>query len=392
MGEWERGNSSGLVVGFRAWCIKFRAGITLLRISVRTYKNPFKALKALRLLAGQRKRLHGYKKDHKIVHAGGKYYWSIYLPGFPSKSFEDVIQREIGKAYNKDAVQIPLQTLIFSISSLCQYQCEHCFEGENLSSKEHLSISDLKGVIDDAIQNRIRHMQIGGGEPMLRFEELIRLMEYSKGSMDFWLSTSGYGLTIEKARSLKKAGMTGATISLDHWDKEKHNQFRKHPEAYDWVLEAVRSCNDAGIVTNLTLCVTRAMASEKKLMKYMELARELNVPFVRFLEARKAGNYAGKDVLLRKDEQKVVVDFYIKLNSGRQFRSYPIIQFPGYHQRETGCFGAGNRYLHIDARGNYHGCPFCRGAVGNVREMTLEKAITLLQEEGCQLFQTNRHV
>ncbi|MEN8203492.1 MAG: radical SAM protein [Bacteroidota bacterium] len=392
MGRWEREESKVLLVGFRAWCIKFWAGITLLRISLHTFKSPFLSIKALRLLAGQRKRLHGYSKDHKIAHAGGRYYWSIYLPGFPSRGFKDVIQREILKAFNKDAVQVPLQTLILSISSRCHYQCEHCFEGENLSSEEHLSYSDLQHVMDDALQNKIRHMQIGGGEPMLRLDDLLRLMEHAKGSMEFWLSTSGYGLTIDKARSLKRSGLTGATISLDHWDKEKHNDFRKHPEAYDWALEAVRNCNEAGILTNLTLCVTRAMANEDKLMKYMELARDLNVPFVRFLEARKAGNYAGKDILLRKEEQKAVVDFYLKLNSGKQFRSYPIIQFPGYHQRQTGCFGAGNRYLHIDAKGNYLGCPFCRGAVGNVREMLLAEAIPMLQNQGCQLFQTNRHV
>jgi len=392
MGKWERDGSSGLVIGFRAWCIKFRAGISLLRISLGTFKNPILAFKALRLLAGQRKRIHGYKKDHKIVQASGRYFWSIYTPGFPSKGFNDVIQREIRKAFAKDASQLPLQTLIFSISSRCHYHCEHCFEGENISSEEFLTYSDLKNVMDDAMQNNIRHMQIGGGEPMLRLEDLLGLMEQAKGSMDFWLSTSGFGLTIDRARSLRQSGLTGATISLDHWDKEKHNHFRQHPDAYDWVLKAVRNCHEAGILTNLTLCVTRSMANEEDLMKYMELARKLNVPFVRFLEARKAGNYAGKDVLLRKDEQKAVVDFYLKLNSGKQYLSYPIIQFPGYHQRQKGCYGAGNRYLHIDAKGYYHGCPFCRSAVGNVREMPLAEAIPLLQKQGCQLFQTNPHV
>ena len=47
------------------------------------------------------------------------------------------------------------------------------------------------------------------------------------------------------------------------------------------------------------------MANEKNLMKYMELARELNVPFVRFLEARKAGNYAGKDILLKTENKRL---------------------------------------------------------------------------------------
>ena len=392
MGKWERKRSNGLVVGFRAWHIKLKAAITLLNVSLVTFKNPFVALKALKMLAGQRKRLHGYKHDHKIVHFKSKYYWSIYLPGFPSQGFKDIIQREILKAFNSKEVQVPLQTLILSISSKCHYKCEHCFEGENLSSKEYLSYSDLKKVMDDSLKNGIRHMQIGGGEPMLRMDDLLQLMEPAKGIIDFWLSTSGYGLTYEKAVALKNHGLVGATISLDHWNKEKHNSFRNHPGAWDWALKAVKNCHAAGIIPNLTICVTREMANKKDLWKYMELARELDVPFVRFLEARKAGNYARKDVLLREDEYKEVTDFYLMMNSSRLYRSYPIIQFPGYHQRITGCFGGGNRYLHIDARGNYHGCPFCRGVAGNISTMPLITATSILQKQGCHLFQTNHHV
>jgi len=381
-----------LISGTRAWLVKVRAGMTMLRISKKTLGNPVDAIKALRMLSRQRKRLHGNRKDYKIVKVKDQYYWSINTPGFPSPGFNAVIQREILKAFNKDSVQTPLQTLIFSITSRCHYSCEHCFEGDNIQKNEHLKFEELGTVMDDALKNKIPHMQIGGGEPMLRFDDLVTLMERAKGKIDFWLSTSGYGLLPEKARLLKNAGLTGATISLDHWDEARHNQFRNHKEAYHWVREAVKNCNDAGIVTNLTLCVTREMANENDLMKYLILARNLKVPFVRFLEARKAGSYADKDILLRKEEQEAVVDFYLKMNSGKQYKTFPIIQFPGYHQRKIGCFGAGNRYLHIDAKGDYHSCPFCRGAVGNIREMQLKEAIGILQNQGCQLFETNQHV
>ena len=144
------------------------------------------------------------------------------------------------------------------------------------------------------------------------------------------------------------AGMTGATISLDHWNKDDHDRFRNFSGAFDFAVEAVENCNAAGIITNLTLCVTREMATEDNLIRYLEFARELQVPFVRFLEPRKVGNYAGKDVLLREKEQRIVLDFYLRMNSHRKYSSYPIIQYPGYHQRKLGCFGSGNRYLYIN--------------------------------------------
>lgn len=378
-----RQRSNALVTGMPARWIKLRAGLTLLRISP--------SLKALFLLLRQRRRLHGYKKDHKIVRSGNMYYWSIYTPGFPSEGFNAMIQQEIRRAFQADPETKALQTLILSISSRCDYQCEHCYEGNNLGSREKLPIASLEKILREAIDLNIPHIQIGGGEPMLRFHDLIRLLELGKGHMEFWLSTSGYGLTRDKAHDLKAAGLSGATISLDHWEAEHHNRFRNHPEAFKWATEAVENCKAAGIIPNLTLCVTHEMANEEHLMKYMNLARNMGVPFVRFLEARKVGNYAGKDVLLTKEEQSALVQFYMLMNGSKKYRSYPIIQYPGYHQRKLGCYGAGNRYIHIDSAGNYHSCPFCRGAVGNINEMELKEGIRHLREKGCQLFKTNPH-
>lgn len=388
-GRMKKRKGSALVTGMQAWRIKLMAGITLLRISFDTFHKPVPSLKALRLLLGQRKRLHGNRRDHKIVKSGSHYFWSIYTPGFPSEGFNSMARSELKRAFEPAATDIPLQTLILSISSRCHYQCEHCFEGANLVNWEHLTIADLAKVVREAIAMGIPHMQISGGEPMLRFQDLVKLLELGKGKMEFWLSTSGYGLTLEKAWDMKVAGLTGVSISLDHWEPDDHNRFRKHPEAFRWAMEAVENCKTAGIIPSLTLCVTRAMAGEAQLMRYMTLARNLDIPFVRFLEAQKAGNYAAKDVLLNKEEQAAVQDFYLMMNGRSGYRSYPIIQYPGYHQRKLGCYGAGNRYIHIDAQGNYHSCPFCRGETGNIREVELKVAIRLLREKGCQLFKTN---
>ena len=378
-----------LVTGWPMRWIKFKAGLALMSISISTLRNPGKSLRTLSRLLGQRKRIHGNRRDHKIVRSGNRYYWSIYTPGFPSAGFNQMIEQEIRRITAQDRSDIPLQTLILSISSRCHYQCEHCFEGKNLKRWEQLTISDLVKVIREAISMGIPHIQIGGGEPMLRFKDLIRLIKMGKDHMEFWLSTSGYGLTRDKAWDLKIAGLTGANISLDHWKEEKHNHFRNHPEAFRWTLEAVENCKNVGILPSLTICITHEMAGEEQLMRYLTLARNLEVPFVRFLEARNAGNYEGKDVLLTDKEQQVIVDFMLKMNGSRRNRTYPIIQYPGYHQRKIGCFGAGNRYIHIDAAGNYHSCPFCRGANGNIKDMGLKKGILMLHEKGCQLFTTN---
>lgn len=381
---------SKLISGLPALIIRLRVALRLWQISRKENEGLFRALSALQMLARQRQRLHGHRRDRKVVRCGERYYFSIYTPGFPSKAFDKLITREIRKAVGREDAS--LQTLILSVSSRCHYGCEHCYEGKNLQSWEAIQLKDLVRVIREAVDLEIPHMQIGGGEPLLRFRDLKKVLEQGRDHMDLWLSTSGYGLTLEKAWDLKVAGLTGAAISLDHYDKEVHNRFRQHPEAFHWAIEAVENCKKSGIVPNLTLTVSRGMASEEQLERYMNLARNLRVPLVRLLEPRKCGNYEGRDIVLSKEQLSEVEEFVIRYNGSRKHSSFPIIQFPGHHQRSIGCFGGGNRYIFIDSLGNFHACPFCRKAAGDIQHLSLAEGIAEVRKQGCLAFKTNLHV
>jgi MoaA/NifB/PqqE/SkfB family radical SAM enzyme len=77
------------------------------------------------------------------------------------------------------------------------------------------------------------------------------------------------------------------------------------------------------------------------------------------------------------------------VNSSGKLRNYPVLTYPGYHQRKTGCLGAGNRYFYIDSTGEIHACPFCQGSAGSAVTGQLEPALTLLREKGCREFIMN---
>jgi MoaA/NifB/PqqE/SkfB family radical SAM enzyme len=62
---------------------------------------------------------------------------------------------------------------------------------------------------------------------------------------------------------MKANGLTGAIISLDHWDEEQHNRFRGHEKSFFWVQEAARNCHEAGIVVCLSLCPVKSFVTEE---------------------------------------------------------------------------------------------------------------------------------
>jgi MoaA/NifB/PqqE/SkfB family radical SAM enzyme len=76
----------------------------------------------------------------------------------------------------------------------------------------------------------------------------------------------------------------------------------------------------------------------------------------------------------------------IERNASRKYQSYPVIQFPGHHQRKTGCLGSGNRYIYIDPAGDFHSCPFCRKSLGNALEESIGSGIEKARSSGCHMF------
>jgi MoaA/NifB/PqqE/SkfB family radical SAM enzyme len=223
---------------------------------------------------------------------------------------------------------------------------------------------------------------------MARFRDILTLIENADKGTDFWLLTSGYGLSYEKALQLKKAGLVGVRISLDHWDPGKHNAFRGSQKAFEWAVEAVNNSRRAGLAVGLAACLLKDYLSEDFLIKYLQFAKSLKASFVMLLEPRETGHFKEKDVRLSEESMKLLDDFYLKANSAPEFERYPAVIFPGYHQRRIGCFGAGIRYLYIDSEGSAHACPFCQEKMGNCLEEELTDIIPRIRKRGCFVYPT----
>lgn len=224
---------------------------------------------------------------------------------------------------------------------------------------------------------------------MSRYDDLISLLQSADTGTDFWLLTSGYNLTLEKARMLKKSGLTGVRISLDHWDRDKHNSFRGSNKSFDWAIQAGENSRKAGLVMGLSLCVTKEFLSEENLNEYLKLARKIKAAFIFLLEPRETGHFKNQEITLSESEVKIIESFYLNVLTSAKYKDYPLVFYPGYYQRRLGCFGAGIRYLYIDSEGSVHACPFCQGKQGNALTDELPEIIQKLRSEGCQMFATN---
>lgn len=377
---------SEFITGYRAELIRLRLLLNIASIASSYYRNPVRGLKALADIKAKRQSFQGLQKIRKYIRSGKRYFFSDNIPGWPSLAFDGFATTEVMRASGRNCIRIPLSTVFFSITSKCPLRCPHCYELENLSHTETLTADELQIILEKIKEYGTYHFQLCGGEPLERHDDLLMLIRQACNGADVWINTSGFGLTPETARSLKEAGLTGAEISLDHWNEEEHNHFRKHPKAFFWAREAAKNCNEAGILTSLSLCATNRFVSRDNLNKYIDLAISWGIGIIRILEPRDTGKFRGKETFLLPEQISLLEEYYKEASSTDKPRQFPIITYPAYHSRKIGCTGGGNRYLYIDPKGNILACPFCRRQAGNAVTDSFEDAVDALKTTGCQKY------
>ncbi len=376
------------VPGWMVVYIRFRIRLRILRLALSSSPNPWSAYQALRSLINKRKTLLGTPPATRYIQAGNRYFWTLASPGWPSPAFDDFVRNELDKVRLGGDAGNRLHTMIFSITSRCPLRCDHCYEWNNLASVDSLSYDDLEQMLKHFQAYGVATVEFSGGEPLSRFDDLVRLLQTAQTGTDFWILSSGFELTADRARRLKDAGLTGVAVSLDHWKEEEHNRYRNHGAAFQWAREAIRNSLQAELVVALSLCARKEFVSRSNLEEYVHLASEWGVGLVRILEPRQAGHYQGLEIELEEEQIGILDQFYLDGNAAKAGRNWPILEYAGYHQRRFGCFGAGDRYLYVDSQGFIHACPFCQKPAGNARVDLLEEVIPKLRKAGCHKFPT----
>jgi len=316
----------------------------------------------------------------KIYRVAGRYYYSIYSPGWPSKAYNKVIKRELLRHTNPDLSAEKPSFIFLAITRKCPMRCEHCFEWDNLNKHESFTRGDLLKTVRLYQQQEVLQVHFSGGEPMVRIKDLLEVIEYTSRKSECWVLTSGFNVTMHNARMLKQAGCRGIVISIDHYIPEMHNRFRGHHYSYEMAVIAVEMAQHAGLVTALSVCATRQFIDQGSLLPYLEFAHQLGVQFVQVLEPVPVGHYENKDVLLSATHLQQLAEIFRKVNHAPEYSHYPTLMYHGYHQRQIGCF-SGSRSVYIDSAGDVHACPFCHTKSFNIIEHIHRGHTTLPQKE-----------
>jgi MoaA/NifB/PqqE/SkfB family radical SAM enzyme len=329
-----------------------------------------KRLQICRKLLSSLKYTGDFPFINKFLYHEGKYYWDLYFPGFPSKSFEYNLKQVIARASHSTAGDLYL--LVVAVTKKCGLQCEHCFEWDEINKPEILTEDLIRHNLSYYFRDgHFGQVFFSGGEPMSRYTLLLPLVGTYGHKAECWIISSGAGFSLSRAKELKQAGLTGMVISLDSQHANAHDEFRGVSGTYARALAAVKNAQEANLLTSLSLCVSKSTLNREFLDGYMDLAKELNVSFVQILEPRAEGKYRNHDVALELPGIELLEQFYIEYNTKRKYTAYPSVLYPDYKKRLNGCRGMVT-HAYLDTNGDWHPCPFCKQGDGKCGETKLQ--------------------
>jgi len=369
------GNSHSRLRFHAGWSLLFRRAVyvaSALKYFLRREDYPLFRLSSANGGALATLKIARQLKLEKMVQFNSTYYTSPVLPRYPSRAYDHMVATG---GLNIAAAGTPLKPqismILLGITRRCDLHCLHCYERFNLAPAETVPISRWKEVIREIQAQGAGVVVLTGGEPMLRYEGLLELLESgNKDLSEFHIHTSGLGVTPERARELRCAGLTAAAVGLDDVDPRRHDTLRGFEGSHRLAVSALRDFFDAGVFTYTNMCVTRDIVRAGDLWKYYELAKSLNVGMIEMLEPRPCGGFAGRgdDILLSDDDRTKVTEFFVTANTAKRFREYPLVYYVAYTEapERMGCMMGGLSHLTIDSRGNVNPCVFLPVTFGNI--------------------------
>lgn len=359
-----------VIAGWRLFPLRIIFLLSMFKYVFQRKKYPLFRWNSLQLLKSQK--MLALTKVVKLAH---HYYAAIMrVPHWPSKAFDHMAgSGGFDIRFSGTPKKEQIDVVILAITQKCQYMCMHCYERENLSEEETVPIDKWKDIVKQLQNKGVSIFCLSGGEPFLRFEGLMALLESGdKRLSDFHIHTSGHGATLEKALALKKAGLQAAGISLDDYNPERHDAFRGYKGAYRDAVQAIKCFRQVGVYTYTNVCLRKDLIKEQGLWRYFQLAKDLNVGTINLLEPKPCGGLTSKDVdsLFSEEDRIQVTNFYREANQTKKYRDYPLVSYMSFLEKSTsfGCLMGGLSHFYINSRGDVEPCVYLPVSFGNIME------------------------
>jgi len=203
-----------------------------------------------------------------------------------------------------DALHRPLRDLRISVTDRCNLRCTYCmprnvFDQQYafLPRAELLSFEEIERLAGLFIRLGVQKIRLTGGEPLLRrgiehlIEKLAKLHTTAGKPIEIALTTNGVLLS-DKARSLKDAGLSRISVSLDGLTEQTFRRMSDSGVSVKTVLDGIVEAQLVGFAPVKVNMVLKRGVNDHEIITMAEHFRYSGIT-LRFIEYMDAGSSNG---------------------------------------------------------------------------------------------------
>lgn len=135
---------------------------------------------------------------------------------------------------------------VWEITLKCDLACRHCGSRAGRARPDELDTAGALDLVNQMADLGVKEVTLIGGEAYLRDDWTEIAREVRRRGMQCGMTTGGRGVTAERAREAKEAGMQSISVSVDGL-RETHDTLRGVVGSHDAAMAALRYLQEAGI-------------------------------------------------------------------------------------------------------------------------------------------------
>lgn len=201
--------------------------------------------------------------------------------------------------------------VIWEMTRACDLACVHCrAAAQSRRSQFELSTEEGYRLLDEVARLQPKVFVITGGDPLKR-DDVYDMIAYAKriGLEPSVTPSATPLLTPESIRKMKDHGVKRLAISLDHYRREDHDEFRRVPGSFDLTIRAIEAARDNDIPVQINSTVSKKTAADMPKLAAL-LAQYPNIVMWSVFFLVPTGRAKTEDMILPEEVETLFGDLY----------------------------------------------------------------------------------
>ncbi len=306
-----------------------------------------------------------YMNKFEIDDVGGNLILHSHLPPLNSPAYRRFVDEHLlARVDGPSHAQVGL-------TNACPQKCAYCYNRDR--SGKPMDTPTILKAVRDLREAGVFWIGLTGGEPLLN-RDIVKITEAAADGCAVKLFTTGCGISPERARALREAGLFSVSVSLDHWDEGVHDGGRGYPGAFREALRAVEIfLATPGLHVGVSAVLSKETIRRGDAEKFLEFLIGLGVHEAWLSEIKPSSAPFWRDDVCASEENR---DYLSRLQDRVNKEGRITVNYLGHFEgrKHFGC-NAGRKMVYVDAFGDVSPCVFTPMTFGNVRERPLREIV-----------------